>query len=55
MFIEGSQREIPENIVVDTGFALQNNNISFAFSSLFTQHTYKEVIDNPSVFLSIKK
>lgn len=54
-FIEGNKREIPQNIVVDTEFAQKNNNIKFAFLSLVTKHTYKEIIVNLSVMLSIKK
>lgn len=54
-FIEENKREIPQNIVVDTEFAQKNNNFKFAFSSLVTTHTYKEIIVNLSVMLSIKK
>lgn len=54
-FIKGDKREIPENIVVDTTFAYQNNNIKFAFYSLVTKYTYKEIIANLSIILSLKK
>ena len=54
-FLGGEQREVPKNIVVDRGFAHQNNNIRFAFYSLFTQYTYSEIISNPSIVFSLKK
>lgn len=54
-FLEGKKREVPKNIVVDTGFALQHNNLKFAFYSLLTMHTYKEILAKPNILFSLKK
>ncbi|UPT77642.1 glycosyltransferase [Sulfurovum sp. XGS-02] len=55
VFIGGHKREVPENIIVDTGFAYRNSNIKFAFSSLVTIYTYNEILSNLSIIFSIKK
>ncbi|MEN8147888.1 MAG: glycosyltransferase [Campylobacterota bacterium] len=52
---DGKMRDIPENVIVDRGFAEKSSTISFLINSFLTVHLYKELIEHPSVLLSLTK
>lgn len=53
--IDGKMRDIPENVMVDTAFAMKNSSVSFFFNSFLTVHLYREMIEHPFVFLSFTR
>ncbi len=54
-FVDEKKREVPVNVEVDIGFAIQHSSIKLALWSLVTQYTYKEIIKNPAILFSVQK
>jgi len=54
-YISKETRKIPKNVSVDSEYALKHTNLSFFIQSFTSKYFYIEVIDTPSILLSLNK